>query len=41
MREERFKATDDMLVQNKLLDPQVDRKKTITMQVVKDLCVLP
>ena len=41
MREERFKATYDMLVQNKLLDPKVDWKKTFTTQFVKDLRVLP
>ena len=41
MREERFKATYDMLVQNKLLDPKVDWKKTCTTQFVKDLRVLP
>ena len=41
MREERFKATYDMLVQNKLLDPKVDWKKTFTTQIVKDLRVLP
>jgi NitT/TauT family transport system substrate-binding protein len=41
MREERFKATYDMLVQNKLLDPKVGWKKTFTTQFVKDLRVLP
>jgi len=41
MREERFKATYDMLVQNKLLDPKVDWKKTFTTQFVKDLRILP
>jgi NitT/TauT family transport system substrate-binding protein len=41
MREERFKATYDMLVQNQLLDPKVDWRKSFTMQFVKDLRVLP
>ena len=41
MREERFKATYDMLVQNQLLDPKVDWKKTFTTRFVKDLKVLP
>ena len=41
MREERFKATYDMLVANQLLDPQVDWRKTFTLQFVKDLRVLP
>jgi NitT/TauT family transport system substrate-binding protein len=41
MREERFKATYDMLVQNQLLDPKVDWRKTFTMQFVKDLRVMP
>jgi NitT/TauT family transport system substrate-binding protein len=38
----RMKATYDMLVQNKLLDPsKVDLSKTYTTQFVKDLKVLP
>ena len=41
MREERFKATYDMLVQNQLLDPKVDWRKSFTTQFVKDLRVLP
>jgi NitT/TauT family transport system substrate-binding protein len=41
MREERFKATYDLLVQNKLLDPKVDWKKTFTTEFVKDLRILP
>jgi NitT/TauT family transport system substrate-binding protein len=41
IREERFKATYDMLVQNKLLDPKVDWRKSFTTQFVKDLRVLP
>ena len=41
MREERFKATYDMLVASGLLDPKVDWKKTFTTQFVKDLRVLP
>jgi NitT/TauT family transport system substrate-binding protein len=41
MREERFKATYDMLVANGLLDPKVDWKKTFTTQFVRDLRVLP
>ncbi|MFY9513177.1 MAG: ABC transporter substrate-binding protein [Rubrivivax sp.] len=41
MREERFKATYDMLVANQLLDPKVDWKKSFTTQFVKDLKVLP
>ena len=42
MREERFKATFDMLVQNKLIDPaKLDWKKSYTLQFVKDLRVLP
>jgi NitT/TauT family transport system substrate-binding protein len=42
MRDERFKATYDMLVQNKLIDPsKLDWKKSYTLQFVKDLRVLP
>ncbi len=42
MSDARFKATYDMLVQHKLLDPaKVDPRKTYTMQFVKDLRVLP
>jgi NitT/TauT family transport system substrate-binding protein len=42
MREERFKATYDMLVQHKLIEPaKVDWKKSYTLQFVKDLRVLP
>jgi NitT/TauT family transport system substrate-binding protein len=41
MREERFKATYDMLVANQLLDPKVDWRKSFTTQLVKDLRVLP
>jgi len=41
MREERFKATYDMLVQNQLLDPKVDWRKSFTTQFVKDLRVMP
>jgi len=42
MREERFKATFDMLVQNKLIDPtKLDWKKSYTLQFVKDLRVMP
>ncbi len=41
MREERFKATYDMLVASGLLDPKVDWKKSYTTQFVKDLRVLP
>ena len=41
MREDRFKATYDMLVQHKLLDPKVDWRKTFTTQFVKDLKVMP
>ena len=41
MREERFKATYDMLVQNQLPDPKVDWRKRFTTQLVKDLRVLP
>ena len=41
LREERFKATYDMLVQNQLLDPKVDWRKSFTTQFVKDLRVLP
>ncbi len=38
----RMKATYDMMVQNKLLDPtKVDLKKTYTTQFVKDLKVMP
>ena len=42
MTDERMKATFDMLVANKLIDPsKVDLKKTYTLQFVKDLKVLP
>ncbi len=42
IREERFRATYDMLVQHKLLDPaKVDWRKTYTTQFVKDLRVMP
>ena len=42
MREERFKATYDMLVLHKLIEPaKVDWKKSYTLQFVKDLRVLP
>jgi len=41
MREERFKATYDMLVANQLLDPKVDWRKSFTTQFVKDIKVLP
>ena len=41
MREARFKATFDMLVQHQLIDPKVDWRKTYTTQFVKDLRVLP
>ncbi len=41
MREDRFKATYDMLVQNQLLDAKVDWRKSFTTQFVKDLRVLP
>ena len=41
MREDRFKATYDMLVQNQLLDPKVDWHKSFTTRFVKDLHVLP
>ncbi len=37
----RMKATYDMMVANKLLDPKVDLKATYTTQFVKDLKVLP
>jgi NitT/TauT family transport system substrate-binding protein len=42
IREERFKATYDMLVQHKLIDPaKVDWRKTYTTQFLKDLRVMP
>ena len=42
MTDERMKATFDMLVANKLIDPsKVDVKKTYTLQFVKDLKVMP
>jgi len=41
MREARFKATYDMLVEHGLLDPKVDWRKTFTMQFVQDLHVMP
>lgn len=41
MREARFKATYDMLVQHGLLDPKVDWRKTFTMQFVQGLHVMP
>jgi NitT/TauT family transport system substrate-binding protein len=42
MREERFKATYDMLAQHKLIEPaKVDWKKSYTLQFVKDLRVMP
>jgi NitT/TauT family transport system substrate-binding protein len=41
MKDERFKATFDMLVQNKLIDSKVDYKKTYSMQFIKDIKVLP
>jgi len=37
----RMKATYDMLVANKLLDPKVDYKATFTDQFVKGLKILP
>ena len=37
----RMKATYDMLVANKLIDPKVDYKATFTDQFVKDLKILP
>jgi NitT/TauT family transport system substrate-binding protein len=39
--EARMKATFDMLVANKLIDPKVDYKATFTDQFVKDLKILP
>jgi NitT/TauT family transport system substrate-binding protein len=42
MREERFKATYDMLVLHKLIEPgKLDWKKSFSMQFVKDLRVMP
>ena len=41
VREGRFKATYDMLVQSQLLDPKVDWRKSFTTQFVNDLRVLP
>jgi NitT/TauT family transport system substrate-binding protein len=42
MREERFKATYDMLVLHKLIEPgKLDWKKSYTLQFVKDLRVMP
>jgi len=41
LREDRFKATYDMLVQHQLLDPKVDWRRSFTTQFVKDLRVLP
>ncbi len=41
MTDARMKATYDMMVANKLLDPKVDLKATYTTQFVKDLKVLP
>ena len=42
MTDERMKATFDMLVAYKLIDPaKVDVKKTYTLQFVKDLKVMP
>ena len=42
LRDERFKATFDMLVQHNLIDPaKVDYRKSYTTQFVKDLRILP
>jgi NitT/TauT family transport system substrate-binding protein len=42
LRDERFKATFDMLVQHNLIDPaKVDYRKSYTTQFVKDLRVMP
>jgi NitT/TauT family transport system substrate-binding protein len=42
MREERFKATYDMLVLHKLVEPaKLDWKKSYSLQFVKDLRVMP
>jgi NitT/TauT family transport system substrate-binding protein len=41
VREDRFKATYDMLVQHGLIDPKVDWRKTFTMQFVQGLHVMP
>lgn len=42
MKDERFKATFDMLVQHNLIDPaKVDYRKSYTTQFAKDLRVMP
>ncbi len=42
MKDERFKATFDRLVQHNLIDPaKVDYRKSYTTQFVKDLRVMP
>lgn len=41
MTDARMKATFDMMVANKLIDPKVDFKATYTDQFVKDLKIMP
>lgn len=41
MTDARMKATFDMMVANKLIDPKVDYKTTYTDQFVKDLRIMP
>jgi len=41
MSDERWKATYDFMVKEKLLKPEVDLKKAYTLQFVKDLKIMP